>query len=268
MSRLPTFVGPKGRALFRHALRLMALAGGGVVLSACAVATSGVDGVTFEAGGDSKADANRDAAPQDGDVDAGEEVTFSEDSSADASQDAVIPTFDVVDEIAADTFVFKCDDTNYDVNGDPSDGCEVKDPLFIHSEGSAHDMGHFSDNDADKKSVTSTFPSDDRMHQPSGRNGAFGLPVWYSATHDQTTFYVNDPTFNVSMSGGTGTYRVTFLRGDGTEDPSCSPAEINGAGSTGNHLCGKTAGSEVIHIKLEKLSGPRENPSYTVTYHN
>ena len=231
------------------------LVAGCVSLIACAVASPGSDGVAFEAGPEAASDASRVDV---GDADDAVTPTF------DVFEE---PTFDVVEEEVADTFVLTCTDTTYDVNGDPADGCEVTDPLAIHTEGSAHDFGPMSDHDTDGKSLSSTFPSDDRQHLPSTNSGALGLPVWFSATHNASTLYVNDPTVNVSMTGGASKYRVTFFHGDGSVDP-CSPVDIDGSTGTGDVKCAKTTDGEVVHIKLEKLSGPRENAAYTVSYHN
>jgi hypothetical protein len=243
-----------------------------LVFSVCAAqigcATADAEGDGFIVHHDGDVDATTDgslgdegdAAPID---EAGDEIGGSDGS--------VLPMFDVVDEPTADTSVLTCDETHYDVNGDPTDGCEVTDTETIHTEGTAMAFGEVSECDSTSSNVqhfAGNFPSDDRTHTPSGRNGTLGLPLWFTATHESETFCEDDPTFNVTVGAGSGTYRVTLRRQDGTIDSKCSPVEVGAGKSTGDVLCSSQNSGEVVSIEIEKVSGGNENPSIALTYHN
>ncbi|GAC1537586.1 MAG: hypothetical protein NVS3B10_01930 [Polyangiales bacterium] len=171
---------------------------------------------------------------------------------------------------------FTCALDEYDVDGDPSNGSEVKESNNNHSLATAFAFGDVSECDGTSTggygwvSHDDVFASDDRTHGPAAESGRLGRPDYITARHVAATFCRNDPTWQLTMTGGTGTYRVNLFR-HGTEtelDTKCSPHEIGGAETSTEFLCNGQDDGELAVIRIEKVSGPREAVRYTLKYHN
>ncbi len=174
----------------------------------------------------------------------------------------------VVDTRPVDA-AFTCDDDRYDVDGMVANGCEVSDTMSIHTVATAANLGVVSECNATGPPVTftNTFPSDARTHLPSGFYGAIGRADFIKATHLDDGLCINDPTIALELTGGVGMYEVTLIRGDGQPDTACTSVPVAG-GSSVTKTCSDQMDGETIVIEIEKLSGPAEAPSYTLTYHN
>jgi hypothetical protein len=164
---------------------------------------------------------------------------------------------------------FTCPDDQYDVNADPSDGCEVTDDATNHTQATAFDLGPVDECDSKVgwTAYSGTIVSDARKHLPSGTLGLLGKPQWAKATHQYELTCANDPTLKLAINGGSGTYQVTLYRGDGSVD-SCTPAQIGANAETADISCAKQSSGEVVYFKIEKVSGPPEVAFYTLRYHN
>ena len=169
-----------------------------------------------------------------------------------------------------------CTLDTYDVDGDPANGCEVVEVDDDHDFSAPYSFGSVSECDTGAGGgygwVThdDTYASDTRLHDPGGVDEHLGRPDYIEADHSSSTFCENDPTWQLTMTGGTGKYRVTLYRhGSLSEiDTKCSPQDVGGGESTIEFKCtGQDDGEKAI-FKIEKVSGPPEAVSYTFKYHN
>lgn len=179
-----------------------------------------------------------------------------------------------IDETTDASLVCALDE--YDVDGDPSNGCEVKEPGTGHDFSAPFSFGNVSECDTGTGGGygwvkhDDVFASDLRKHGPALDDGRLGRPDYILAVHRASTFCRNDPTWQLTMTGGTGTYRVTLYR-HGTKseiDTKCSPQTVGGSETTIQFLCtGQDDGEKAI-FEIEKMSGPSEVVRYTFQYHN
>jgi hypothetical protein len=69
------------------------------------------------------------------------------------------------------TCVITCDANDYDVDGDPSNGCEVPDPTNDHTVGTAVDLGSAGCNDGSSaQNILGIMASDHATHNPQAAN--------------------------------------------------------------------------------------------------
>jgi hypothetical protein len=246
-----------------------------VLPSACAVAANDFDdGVIPDARRDGTAEASGDGDRDDtngadsGRVDAGKDsgVDGAVDSRPDVAGDGATDTKADTGGGTPDSTTLTCGDDEYDVDGDPTNGCEVPDPA------TPFELGGVSECDGAPfgygwKTYKGTFASDERMHTPSGASGTTGKPHEIGSSHVDDALCTNDAVYKLSFGSGTrGTYRLTVLR-DGTEDSACSPRTIVG-GSSAEATCSDHEDGDRIVFRIEKLSGPAENASFDFQFHN
>jgi hypothetical protein len=120
-----------------------------------------------------------------------------------------------------------CTGEHYDVNGDPSDGCEVADsPLANHQQADAIDVGTFSCQDgASAQNLTGMLPSDVRVHESPTVAGL-------SATTGAAPDY-----FVIHASGGACTDDVNLdLQVTGARSPTCFKLTVN-TNKNGGQTC-------------------------------
>jgi len=118
------------------------------------------------------------------------------------------------------TCTFSCQGENYDVDGNPGDGCEVADsPQGNHTGSTPASAGPFSDCDGGM-SVTlfsGTLPSDQRVHENPAVVGfdpiSGSAPDWVSITPTTSVFCQSDivATLNVMGSAFPGCYKLTVI---------------------------------------------------------
>jgi hypothetical protein len=119
-----------------------------------------------------------------------------------------------------ETCTFSCEGENYDVNNDPSDGCEVADsPQGNHTSSTPASAGPFSDCDGGVSVplFSGTLPSDRRVHENPAVVGfdtvSGSAPDWVSITPTTSTFCQNDivATLNVMGSAFPTCYKLTII---------------------------------------------------------
>ena len=190
--------------------------------------------------------------------------------------DSGSPIDEGVVDTAPEAGPLTCALDEYDVDGDESNGCEVKETKGNHDRTTAYDFGSVSECDGTSTggygwySMEDDFASDERTHGTSAEPGILGRPDYVKATHTTSTFCKNDPYWQLTTTGGKGTYRVTLYRhGDPAQiDSKCSPHEVGGAETTIEFACTGQDDGEVVLFKIEKVSGPREKVHYVLKYHN
>ena len=173
---------------------------------------------------------------------------------------------------ASDGGGLTCALDEWDLDGNPANGCEWKDTVGNHTLATAYAFGNVDECDSSYGWFThsGTIASDDRLHGSALESGVVGRPQFITATHSSSTFCVDDPVYQITMTGGVGTYRVSVYRnGDlGQLDTKCSPHEVGGGETSADLACTGQSDGEMAIIKIEKVSGPREKVSYTLKYHN
>jgi hypothetical protein len=175
---------------------------------------------------------------------------------------------------------FSCIGENYDVDGNPANGCERLHPTppgAAHDNSSAYPLGSHSCNDGDVASFGAALMSDSRVHSPapSSFSGTIGSApdVWVVTANGQGTCY-NDYTINFTTSGGGNTpcYQLTFV----TDKISVSTGVISGNSSASitdscgvfSLSCDYSNGAPVYFTIKKTCNLPvQEAVSYNVSYH-
>ncbi len=172
---------------------------------------------------------------------------------------------------------FSCRGDNYDVNNDPSDGCETPDDALPgHIPGSpAGDRGTKPCDDAASMDVLSgKVISDSRTHSSPAIPGFVGsvgsAPDYWEVTGTGGTFCVNDFAFTFTTSGGGNTACYQFL----VESDRYSDFVILTGSQTGSLAAGSITspayGSNTsIQITVQKICSvaTQEAVSYLISYH-
>lgn len=162
-----------------------------------------------------------------------------------------------------------CSGENYDVNGDPSDGCERLHSGSNHSNTTAISLGSLSCSDSLRMGLSNQIFSDSRTHSPmpTGFSGVVGsAPDYYSVRATGGQFCLNDGAFEFKTSGGgtTDCYRFTV-----TTDRTSVSVLLNGQGS-GSFRKGSTfyGNNSTVYIKIEKTCSlpTQEAVTYSVSF--
>jgi hypothetical protein len=164
---------------------------------------------------------------------------------------------------------FSCVGENYDVDNNPSNGCEQLDsPLNNHDLAHATSLGSHDCNDS-TISWNGVITSDSRTHSPAvpGFNGAVGAAPDFAVINATGGLCINDLAFTLTMSGGGATtcYMLTVT----------TSSRVLTCSTTGSGTCGVSFGSgaypdsSTISFKVEKTcsSSIRERVTYTVQGH-
>jgi hypothetical protein len=170
---------------------------------------------------------------------------------------------------------FSCQGEHYDVNNDPSDGCEVADsPQGNHTQSTpASATGTFSECDTTSATLFSgTLPSDQRVHEnPAvvGFDTASGsAPDWVSITPTTGTFCQNDivATLNIMGSAFPTCYKLNV-----TTDKVMYSCQTDATGScTINHDTGgqfSDGTSVLFEISKTCSTAQTESVGYDVVGH-
>lgn len=132
------------------------------------------------------------------------------------------------------TCTFTCRGQNYDVDNNPSNGCERADTQTNHTQATAQFLGSRTCDDSDTGAFSGTLFSDSRMHtNPTAPGfdfdfpfGSGSAPLWYRVFAEGGLFCQNDPFVTVSMPGAPNNcYRVSVK----TNSRTTSVAVINGS---------------------------------------
>ncbi len=169
------------------------------------------------------------------------------------------------------TCAFTCEGEHYDVNDDPTDGCEVADaPTGNHTQSTPAYVGDVSCDDGNGHTVhfTGTLPSDTRVHANPAVTGfdspSGSAPDWYYINATGGLTCVDDVVLNFTPSGTihAACYGIKVITDKNTY--SCS------GGCAINHSSGQYSDGSVILIEITKscsTSTITETMSWTVDGH-
>jgi hypothetical protein len=173
------------------------------------------------------------------------------------------------------TCTFSCQGENYDVNNDPSDGCEVADaPQGNHTQSSAADEGQVSDCDGGNNmefSFNGQFPSDKRVHEnPSvvGFETATGsAPDWYQVLGVGHTFCQNDLVVTLTITGSQNPSCYTFRAVTDKNMYTC--VATGGSCGFNYNSGGQFSDNTEIYFEVQKTcnTSTTENVTYTINGH-
>jgi hypothetical protein len=166
-----------------------------------------------------------------------------------------------------------CRGENYDVDGNPQNGCEILHSVPPgHNQASAGDRGSLSCTDTSTDTILGFLLSDSRAHT-NPTVGSFSAqvgsaPDYYRVAANGGLLCVNDYAVSFGTSGGnslTQCYQCTIITDKKTQSVT----------ATGNDLVQMTSGSSSysggtdIYFKIEKIcSLPRQEAiRYQVMYH-
>jgi hypothetical protein len=170
------------------------------------------------------------------------------------------------------TCTFSCQGSAYDLDGDPSTGCEsLDDTPAAGTKDAARDLHSFSCSDTPLQ-FTGIIVSDARVHeQPtlSGFDASVGAsPDWWRVHADGGITCSNDIAATITTSGGGATlcYKLSIM----TDKVPLTTAVVNGHGSASLTINSSAYSDDTdIYFKIEKTCSTsiRERVSYTVDYH-
>jgi hypothetical protein len=189
---------------------------------------------------------------------------------------------------------FSCQGENYDVDGNPANGCEVPDaPTGNHIKSTALfeqqvdtcDNGNFME-----FTISGHLPSDKRVHETPAVAGfdttTGSAPDWYSIqSFDSSTFGTCQSDIVMQLcvqnSGSPGCYQLNVFPDSGsnhgchTNGTGCCPSDPTPDGSCSQTMgiCQNNGGQfpsgATIYIEVQKTcsASVSENPTYTITGH-
>ena len=170
------------------------------------------------------------------------------------------------------TCTFSCQGESYDVDGDPSNGCEVQSSLTMnHTPATALPLGAVSCFDNPPQSVNGVLPSDARVHANpaiAGFNVSTGsAPHWYVVHALGGSTCINDLSATLAIIGSAAQtcYELRVIAGGNT-----FIAQTTGSGmATITQGPGAYHAGDDIAFGIAKICGTSvtEAPSYTLTFH-
>jgi hypothetical protein len=166
--------------------------------------------------------------------------------------------------------MFTCKGQNYDVNSDPSDGCEQLDEQDNHTQATALDLGTWSCLDTSLGSFAGTIYSDFRIHTNPTAPGlehspaTSAAPLWFKVVGSGGDCQ-NDPRVELTLTSGTmnNCYRVTVI----TDKTEASATVFNASAvvAMGND---SYSNDSTIYFKVEKKQcASSEVASFTAVFH-
>lgn len=174
--------------------------------------------------------------------------------------------------LGGQTCTFSCQGENYDVDGDPSNGCEVADdPIGNHTQGTAYYLGAPSNCDPGTPyTANGVLPSDTRVHENTAIIGfdtsTGSAPDWLYVTPTTSTFCQNDVNVTLQMNGSAHPtcYKLTAIAGLNTYS---AQTDATGA-ATIAHSSGQYPDDGSVYFKIEKTCDTTvvEAPTYTLSY--
>jgi hypothetical protein len=167
----------------------------------------------------------------------------------------------------------RCLDSSYDVNDDPSDGCETIDPIpGNHTRAAALDLGGLPcEDETGNLLVSGSMASDARQHsRASVVDPATGAaPDWYRIRSGSRFFCDADLalTLTLTESSNPTCYRLTVFTSAHVDGLTCE-TDRNGTCSIADPAPAYGSNSDVL-VVVEKAcpSDVREAPSYTIAGH-
>jgi len=169
------------------------------------------------------------------------------------------------------TCAFTCKGDNYDVDGDPTNGCEAPDDGHNnHTPATIRSLGSKScDNSSSRTSFSGRIVSDNRQHlpAPAGFDPTTGAaPDWWVVSASGGTFCSNDLVASITTTGGaaTGTcYRLTVETNRVTRT-----ANVSGSGTASIPSCSGSCYTDgtTIRFKVEKTCSTSESVPESIGY--
>ncbi|MBW2732664.1 MAG: hypothetical protein JRH20_09745, partial [Deltaproteobacteria bacterium] len=167
-----------------------------------------------------------------------------------------------------------CRGEHYDVNGDITDGCEITDDLPMHaSEKDAVDLGSVTDCSL-TQTMSATMPSDGRLHvavpheRPNGRADYYSIHV----RDDWACDLLATVRLDLDELSPEAEYRITTHYFCDNATPTAPRVTSGEGGSSFTNLPNTSCNpfgwgndSGTLLIKIEKLSGPHEGASYSLS---
>jgi hypothetical protein len=170
------------------------------------------------------------------------------------------------------TCTFSCQGEHYDVNGDPSDGCETADSSTgNHTQATAVSQGDVSCADTPLQIISGMLPSDARAHESPAIVGfdvvSGSAPDWWSVHATGGLTCTNDIVATLQMTGSAqpACYHLTIIT-----DQATYGAQTDGSGTaTISHTGGQYSDDSTILFEVSKTCGTNviEAPTYTISYH-
>jgi hypothetical protein len=168
-----------------------------------------------------------------------------------------------------------CRDDNYDINGDPADGCEVPDPdPGNHDQTSATAFPSTTCSDSTSQNTFGgVILSDTRVHTNPTVNGfvarAGAAPHWFSVYDSGGLTCTDDYAMTFMTSGGPAVpcYVATIIT-----DKTSNTVTVTGAGSaTVSGGAGSYTDNSTVYFKVEKTCSTTSigdaDVTYSVNYH-
>jgi hypothetical protein len=146
--------------------------------------------------------------------------------------------------------VITCDATDYDVDGDPTNGCEVPDPTDDHAQDHAVDLGSAGCNDGSSaQNVLGIMASDHAAHnpQPTGFDATVGATPDYFKIKGTGGLCTDDANFELQMNPPTkqkGCYELHLLTDKNNGGQTCT-TDLTGHCSITNGTASYSDGSEL-----------------------
>jgi hypothetical protein len=171
------------------------------------------------------------------------------------------------------TCTFSCQGEHYDVDRDPSNGCEVTDSRTgNHTQSSAAAQGDLACFDSQTFTITGVLPSDKRVHESPaivGFDAASGsAPDWYAIHATGGLTCQNDvvATLTVSGSGSPTCYKLTVITDKHTYTAQTLSSGVATINQTGG---GQYSNDTDIYFEVQKICSTSvvEAPTYTITGH-
>ena len=163
-----------------------------------------------------------------------------------------------------------CKGDNYDVDGDPENGCEASYTGEAHTRETAFPLGNVSCSNTDSVTPARTIYSDDRAHTsptvPEFNTVTGAAPQWWVINATGGSGCDNDLDVKLTMTSGSGNcYRLTVQAGSRTP---WTEQTVGGVAHV-QQGAGSYADGDVISFTVEKTcaASVREAASYTIAYH-
>jgi hypothetical protein len=174
---------------------------------------------------------------------------------------------------SAPNCTFACVGESYDVNNDPTDGCEVTDvPTGNHAQATATDLGSKPcDDGSSNPGIAGSMPSDQRTHQdpavPAIDTTTHAAPDWYVIHASGGTLCQDDINFTFTVTGSSQPVCYLMKVTTNVSTYSCQ-ASTSGTCSIAPGMSSYGDGSDVYVVISKTCAGaPYEHPTYAVTGH-
>jgi hypothetical protein len=172
--------------------------------------------------------------------------------------------------------VLTCDATDYDVDGDPTNGCEVPDPTDDHVQASAVDLGSAGCNDGSSaQNLFGTLASDHAAHnpEPAGFDSVTGSAPDYFKIKGTGGLCTDDANFELQMqlpAKQMGCYELHLLTDKNNGGQSCQ-TDLSGHCSITNGTASYSDNSELFLwvVKLPTCTADKfpDDGAYNITGH-